>query len=80
MWYNIIPAFIPMDPNMYSIYYFGIKGLNPFISKKRERYAVGITQAKPMPPIEQLGQTQYLIRIPTSRLEQPNLISKVVRV
>jgi len=56
MWYNTIPPFIPMDPNMYSMYYSGIKGLDPLIFKKREKYVVGITQTKPMPPIEQLGK------------------------
>ncbi len=29
MWYNTIPPFIPMDPNMYSMYYSRIKGPNP---------------------------------------------------
>jgi len=56
MWYNTIPPFIPMDPSMYSMYYSGIKGLDPLIFKKREKYVVGITQTKPMPPIEQLGK------------------------
>jgi hypothetical protein len=56
MWYNTIPPFIPMDPSMYFMYYFGIKGLDPLISKKREKYVVGITQTEPMPPIEQLGK------------------------
>jgi hypothetical protein len=26
MWYNIVPSFEPMDFNMYSMYYLGIKG------------------------------------------------------
>jgi hypothetical protein len=40
MWYNTIP---PFDPNMYSMYYYGIKRLDPLIFRKKERYAVGIT-------------------------------------
>jgi hypothetical protein len=54
MWYNIVPPFIPMDPNMYSMYYSKIKGLDPLIFKIKEIYAVGITKAKLVPPIEQL--------------------------
>jgi hypothetical protein len=52
MWYNTIPPFIPMVPNMYSMYYFGIKGPDPLISKGMEIYAFDITQAEPVPPIE----------------------------
>jgi hypothetical protein len=65
---------------MYYTYYSGIKGLDPLIFFKKERYAAGITQAKLVPPIGQLGQTQYHVRILTSRLEQPNLISRGVDV
>ncbi len=80
MWYNTVPPFIPMDPNMYSMYYSIIKGLDPLISERKERYVTGITQVKLVPPIEQLEQIQYLVRIPTSRLDQPILISKGVFV
>jgi hypothetical protein len=54
MWYNIVPPFVPMDRNMYSMYYFGIKGPNPLIFGRHERYAVGITQSELVPPIEQM--------------------------
>jgi hypothetical protein len=43
-----------MDPNMYSMYYFGIKGPNPLISRRKERYASDTTQIKLMPLVEQL--------------------------
>jgi len=43
-----------MDPNIYSMYYSKIKGLDPLIFKRKEIYAVGITKAKLVPPIEQL--------------------------
>ncbi len=39
MWYNIVPPFVPMDPNMYSVYYSKIKGPNPLIFGRKERYA-----------------------------------------
>jgi len=42
MWYNTIPPFVPMDPNMYSMYYYGIKRHDPLIFRKKERYEVGI--------------------------------------
>ncbi len=40
MWYNIIPPFVPMDPNMYSMYYSRIKGLDPLIFKRKEKYII----------------------------------------
>jgi len=43
-----------MDPNMYSMYYFGIKRPDPLIFGRREKYEDDTTQVKPMPPIEQL--------------------------
>jgi hypothetical protein len=46
MWYNTIPPFIPMDLNMYSMYYSRIKGPNPLIFERRERYATDTTQAE----------------------------------
>jgi hypothetical protein len=54
MWYNILPPFVPMDPNLYSIYYFGIKKLDSLIFGRKERYATSTTQTKSMPPVEQL--------------------------
>ncbi len=54
MWYNTKPYFIPMDPNMYSMYYSRIKGLDPLIFGKNKVYAVNVTQLKRVPPIEQL--------------------------
>jgi len=80
MWYNTLPPFIPMDLNRYFIYHSGIKGPDPLIFGKREKYVVGITQAKRVPPIEQLEETQYPIKIPISRLEQPTLISRGVPI
>jgi len=52
MWYITIPPLIPIDPNMYSIYYSGIKGFDPLISRKKEKYASDTTQAQSVPPIE----------------------------
>jgi hypothetical protein len=54
MWYNIIPPFVPMDPNMYSMYYYKIKGPNPLIFGRKERYVANIIQLKPVPHVEQL--------------------------
>jgi hypothetical protein len=54
MWYNTLPFFVPMDPNMYSMYYVGIKGLDPLIYGRKGRHVVGTIQTKPVPPVEQL--------------------------
>jgi len=54
MWYNTIPHFIPMNPNMYSMHNYGIKRLDPFIFGRREKYVAGITQEKLVPLVEQL--------------------------
>jgi hypothetical protein len=70
MWYNTIPSFVLMDPNMYSMYYSRIKWPNPLISRRNKGYAVGVTQLKPIPLIEQLVQNQYHVKIPTYRLKQ----------
>jgi hypothetical protein len=43
MWYNTLPSFVPMDFNMYSMYYLGIKGHDPLISRRRKGYAIGDT-------------------------------------
>ncbi len=59
-----------MDPNMYSMYYSGIKGHDPFIFGKSMGYEVGVIQLKQVPPIEQLVQNQYLVKIPTLGLKQ----------
>jgi hypothetical protein len=56
MWYNIVPYFIPMFPNMYSMYYLGIKGPNPLIFKRKKGYATGVTQLELVPHVEQLVQ------------------------
>ncbi len=80
MWYNIIPSFIPMNPNMYFMYYSRIKGLNPLIFGRKEGYAINVTKLKIIPHVEQLVQTQYLVKIPTCGLKQPNLISKGVPI
>jgi hypothetical protein len=45
MWYNTIPSFVPMDPNMYSSYYFIIKGLDPLIFGRKEIYATNTIQS-----------------------------------
>jgi len=80
MWYNTIPSFVPMDLNMYSMYYSRINKPNPLLSKRKKGYVVDVTQLKRVPYIEQLVQNQYLIRIPTSRLEQPNLATRDVHI
>jgi len=56
MWYNTVPSFVLMDFNVYSMYYLGIKGLDPLISRKKKGDPINVTQPKPMPPIEQLVQ------------------------
>ncbi len=46
MWYNTIPSFIPMDPNMYSMCYSRIKGPDTLIFGGNKGYAVNVTQPK----------------------------------
>jgi hypothetical protein len=53
MWYNTIPSFVPMDPNMYSTYYSRINGLDPFIYGRKERRAIGTIQPELTPHVEQ---------------------------
>jgi hypothetical protein len=48
----MVPSFVPMDPNMYFMYYLGFKELDPLISKRKKTYVVGVTQSKPMPHVE----------------------------
>jgi hypothetical protein len=38
MWYTIVPPFVPMDPNMYFMYYSGIKGFDPLLFGRKEKY------------------------------------------
>jgi hypothetical protein len=56
MWYNTVPSFVPMDPNMYSMYCSRIKGPNPLISRRNKGYVVGVTQLEQVPLFEQLVQ------------------------
>ncbi len=35
---NIVPSFVPMDLNMYSMYYLGIKGLDPLTFGRKKGY------------------------------------------
>jgi hypothetical protein len=65
---------------MYSTYYSGIKGHDPLISRRKERYVTSTTQLEPMPPIKQLEQTHYHLRVPTSGLKQFALVLKGVHV
>jgi hypothetical protein len=64
MWYIIVPSFVLMDLNMYSMHYSRIKGPDSLISTRRKGYVVNVTQPKQMPPIEQLLQNLYLFIIP----------------
>jgi hypothetical protein len=52
MWYNPVPPFIPIDPNMHSMYYSGIKRLDPLDYGRKEKYPFDITQAKLVPLLE----------------------------
>jgi hypothetical protein len=70
MWYNTTPSFVPMDPNMYSMYYLRIKGPSPLIFGKKKENVINVIQPKQVPPIEKLVQNQYPIKIPTLGLEQ----------
>jgi hypothetical protein len=36
MWYNTLPSFVPMDPNVYSTYYYGIKEFDPLIFGRKK--------------------------------------------
>ncbi len=63
---------------MYSMYYSRIKRPDPLTSRRKKGYVVGVIQLKPIPPIEQLVQNQYHVRILTSRLRQPILPTRGV--
>jgi hypothetical protein len=62
------------------MYYSRIKGHDPLIYGRKERYVASITQSKSVSPIEQLEQIQYLVKVPTFGLEQPVLVPKSVHV
>ncbi len=53
MWYNIIPSFVPMDPNVNSMYYSRIKRLGPLIFGRRKGFVACVTQPKLMPCVNQ---------------------------
>jgi hypothetical protein len=59
----MIPPFVPMDLNMYFVYYFGINGPDPLIFGRNENYAIGITQTQPMPLVEPLEHIEHLVKI-----------------
>jgi hypothetical protein len=80
MLYNTIPSFVPMDLNIYFAYYSWIKGHDPLISRRKERYATDITQLKPVPFVEQLEQIHYHVRVPTFGLEYSFLVARGVHV
>jgi hypothetical protein len=56
MWYNTLPSFVPVDPNVYSTYYYGIKEFDPLIFGRKEIHVAGTIQLELVPPIEQLEQ------------------------
>jgi hypothetical protein len=62
------------------MYYSRIKRYDPLIFGKRKGYAVNVTESKQVPRIEQLVQNQYLVKIPTSGLKQPILVTRNVFV
>jgi len=62
------------------MYYSGIKRPNPLIFGRKERYIVNTTQSELVLTIEQLEQIQYIVKAPTSRLEQPVLVLRRVFV
>jgi hypothetical protein len=43
MWYNPVPPFIPIDPNMHSMYYSGIERFDPLDYGRKEKYPFDIT-------------------------------------
>jgi len=51
MWY-IVPSFIHMDRNMYSMYYLEIEGLYPLSFRKKKGYVIDVIQLEQVPPIE----------------------------
>jgi len=73
MWYNIIPSFVPMDFNMYSMYYSKIKGLDPLISRRKKGFVANVIQPKLM-----LLVKQFISRTPPPPF--PNMVSKTVQL
>ncbi len=61
MWYNTIPSFVPMDFNMYFAYYSRIKGHDPLISRRKERYAIHTTQLEWYHPLSNWGKFIILL-------------------
>ncbi len=53
MWYNTLPPFVPMDPNMYPTYYSRVKRLDPSIVGRKEGHATNHNQLKSIPFVEQ---------------------------
>jgi hypothetical protein len=41
MWYNVIPPFVPLDPNLYPTYPTGTKGIDSLIFKNYTSYVLG---------------------------------------
>ncbi len=79
-WYNSVPSFVLMDPNMYSMHYSKIKGPNPLISRRKKGYVIDVIQLKQVPHVEQLVQNQYPIKIPTLGLEQSDPFTRDVPI
>jgi len=57
MWYIIIPLFIAIDPNMYSMYYYGIKRPHPLDYGRNERYPSDTTHVELVQTVEELEWT-----------------------
>ncbi len=41
MWYNVIPPFVPLNPNLYPTYPIGTKGLDSSIFRNYIGYVLG---------------------------------------
>jgi len=65
---------------MYSAYYSRIKGHDPLISRRKERYVTNTIGLELMAHVEQLEQAHYPIRVPTFGLEQFILVARGVLV
>jgi hypothetical protein len=54
MCYNVIPLFVPLDPNFYPTYPIGTKGLDPMIFRNYicyiPKYVYPILEQHVMPP------------------------------
>jgi hypothetical protein len=51
MWYNILPAFVPLDPSLYSTYPTGTKGFDSLIFRNYISYVPGNVYPIPEQPI-----------------------------